>query len=161
MRTLSSQIGELVFLSVWGNHGPTIVFKVDGPRRIPMTLQIGYVLPLLKSATGRIFLSYLPTQQTAAYLRDEVAALAPAVRKALDAEKLKQRVREHQLAETDSLLNDGFTGVSSPIWNHQGELAGAITIISPSENPNAYTLRNTGFLRDTARTLSRSLGAPD
>jgi hypothetical protein len=23
-----------VFLSVWGNHGPTIVFKVDGPRRI-------------------------------------------------------------------------------------------------------------------------------
>jgi DNA-binding IclR family transcriptional regulator len=105
MRTLSSQIGESVFLSVWGNHGPTIVFKVDGPRRIPMTLQIGYVLPLLKSATGRIFLSYLPTQQTAAYLRDEVAALAPAVRKALDAEKLKQRVREHQLAETDSLLN--------------------------------------------------------
>lgn len=161
MRTLSSQIGESVFLSVWGNHGPTIVFKIDGPRRIPMTLQIGYVLPLLRSATGRIFLSYLPTQLTAAYLRDEVAGLAPAVRKALDAEKLKQRVREHQLAETESLLNDGFTGVSSPIWNHQSELAGAITIISPSENSNAYTLRNTGLLRDTARALSRSLGAPD
>lgn len=161
MRTLSSQIGESVFLSVWGNHGPTIVFKVDGPRRIPMTLQIGYVLPLLKSATGRIFLSYLPTQQTAAYLRDEAAGLAPAVREALDAEKLKQRVRENQLAETDSLLNDGFTGVSAPIWNHQGELAGAITVISPSDSPGADARRNVGFLRDAARTLSRSLGAPE
>jgi DNA-binding IclR family transcriptional regulator len=39
MRMLSSQISESVFLSVWGNHGPTIVFKVDGPPRIPMTLQ--------------------------------------------------------------------------------------------------------------------------
>jgi len=161
MRTLSTEIGESVFLSVWGNHGPTIVFKVDGPRRIPMTLQIGYVLPLLKSATGRIFLSYLPAQQTAVYLRDEVAALAPTVREALDGEKLKQRVRQHQLAETDSLLNDGFTGVSAPIWNHQGELAGAITIISPSDNPSAGTPRKVGLLRDTARMLSRSLGAPE
>jgi len=158
---LSSQISESVFLSVWGNHGPTIVFKVDGPRRTPMTLQIGYVLPLLKSATGRIFLSYLPTQQTAAYLRDEVAAEPPAVREKLDIEKLKRRIRERGLAETDSLLNDGFTGISAPIWNHQYELAGAITIISPSENPSGGALRNVELLRDTARTLSRSLGAPE
>jgi DNA-binding IclR family transcriptional regulator len=161
MRTLSSQISESVFLSVWGNHGPAIVCKIDGPRRIPMTLQIGYVLPLLRSATGRIFLSYLPTQQTAAYLRDEVAALAPAVRGALDAEKLKQRVRAQELAETDSLLNDGFTGLSAPIWDHQRELAAAITIISSSDSPSAGAARNAELLRDAARTLSRALGAPE
>ena len=92
MRALSEDIRESVFLSVWGNHGPTIVFKVDGTRRIPMTLQIGYVLPLLRSATGRIFLTHLPPQQTAVYLSEETLALAPDVRKKLDAERLKQRV---------------------------------------------------------------------
>lgn len=159
LRTLSSQIHESVFLSVWGNHGPTIVFKVDGPRRIPMTLQVGYVLPLLKSATGRIFLSYLPSDQTANQLRDETAALAPDVRAALDSAKLKQRVRDLGLAETDSLLNDGFAGLSAPIWNHQSELAGAVTIISPSDDANAAARRNAALLIDTAHALSRGLGA--
>jgi DNA-binding IclR family transcriptional regulator len=160
MRKLSSEINESVFLSVWGNQGPTIVFKVDGPRRIPMTLQIGYVLPLLKSATGRIFLSYLPRQQTENRLRDEVAALAPAVRETLDAEKLKARIRKHGLAETDSLLNDGFAGISAPIWNHQGELAGAVTIISPSDRPADRSVDQKEALQGTAQELSRALGAP-
>lgn len=160
MRALSTQIGESVFLSVWGNHGPTIVLKIDGPRRIPMTLQIGYVLPLLRSATGRIFLSYLPEIETAHHLRAEVAALTPAVREALDANKLKQRVRERELAETDSLLNDGFTGMSAPIWNHQRELAGALTIIAPSDRPAANGAPTGELLRDTALALSSALGAP-
>jgi DNA-binding IclR family transcriptional regulator len=159
MQALSTAIGESVFLSVWGNHGPTIVFKMDGPRPTPMALQIGYVLPLLRSATGRIFLSYLPTLQTAAYLDQEVAALTPKQRAALDAEKLKQRIRERQLADTDSLLNTGFAGLSAPIWNHQHELAGAITIISPSDAAGAAAARNATLLRDTAHLLSRALGA--
>ena len=159
MQALSAAIGESLFLSVWGNHGPTIVFKVDGPRPTPMTLQIGYVLPLLRSATGRIFLSYLPAHQTAGYLNQEVAALTPKQRAALDAEKLKQRIRERELADTDSLLNTGFAGLSAPIWNHQHELAGALTIISPSDAAGAAAARNATLLRDTARLLSRALGA--
>jgi DNA-binding IclR family transcriptional regulator len=160
LRKLSQAIHESVFLSVWGNQGPTIVFKVDGPRHIPMTLQIGYVLPLLKSATGRIFLGYLPGQQLDGRLRHEIAALAPAVRETFDAEKLKERVRQHGLAETDSLLNDGFAGISAPIWNHQQELAGAITIISPSDRPADHSGDKKDILLNTAHDLSRALGAP-
>ncbi len=157
MRALSSRIGESVFLSVWGNRGPTIVFKVDGPRRIPMTLQVGYVLPLLKSATGRIFLSYLPAQQTAGYLREETLSLSPVQREGLDADKLKQRVVESGIAETDGLLNDGFTGVSAPVWNHQRDLAGAVTIIAPSEHPTAGAADNVElFARHRARAVART-----
>jgi DNA-binding IclR family transcriptional regulator len=161
MRTLSSEINESVFLSVWGNHGPTIVFKVDGPRRIPMTLQIGYVLPLLRSATGRIFLTYLPHALTENSLREEALTLPPKTRRAFDVESLRKRVADAGLAETDSLLNDGFTGVSAPIWNHHGELAGALTIIGPSEDAIDNIQNNVGRLLDVTRTISRSLGAPE
>jgi DNA-binding IclR family transcriptional regulator len=160
MRALSEEINESVFLSVWGNRGPTIVFKVDGPRRIPMTLQIGYVLPLLRSATGRIFLTHLSPQQTAALLREETLALAPDIRKKLDAERLKQRVAESGVAETESLLNDGFIGLSAPVWNHQHELAGALTVISPNEGPTANRKQHIVPLRVAANALSRALGAP-
>jgi DNA-binding IclR family transcriptional regulator len=160
MQNLSARIGESLFLSVWGNHGPTIVFKVDGPRPTPMTLQIGYVLPLLRSATGRIFLSYLPAHTTADYLSREIAALTPKQRAALDADKLTQRVRTQEMADTDSLLNSGFAGLSAPIWNHQDELAAAITIISPSDTMGAGGAHHVDALRDTARMLSRALGAP-
>jgi DNA-binding IclR family transcriptional regulator len=159
MRALSEEISESVFLSVWGNRGPTIVFKIDGPRRIPMTLQIGYVLPLLRSATGRIFLTHLPPQQTAVYLSEETLALAPDVRKKLDADRLKQRVTESGVAETESLLNDGFIGLSAPVWNHQLDLAGALTVISPNEGPVADGKQQIARLREAANALSRALGA--
>lgn len=160
MRTLSSEINESVFLSVWGNRGPTIVFKVDGPRRIPMTLQIGYVLPLLRSATGRVFLTYLPHVLTENSLREETLTLPPKTRNAFDVASLRKRVVDAGLAETDGLLNDGFTGVSAPIRNHQGELAGALTIIGPSEDAIGNIQDNVSRLLDVTRTISRSLGAP-
>jgi DNA-binding IclR family transcriptional regulator len=161
MRTLGSEISESVFLSVWGNRGPTIVFKVDGPRRIPMTLQIGYVLPLLRSATGRVFLTYLPHGLTENSLREETLTLPPQARDAFDAASLRKRVAEAGIAETDSLLNDGFTGVSAPIWNHQGELAGALTIITPTESALDNVRGNIGPLLDVTRAISRALGASD
>ena len=161
MRILSSELEESVFLSVWGNRGPTIVFKVDGPRRIPMTLQIGYVLPLLRSATGRVFLTYLPHSLTENSLREETSMLPPKARGAFDVVALRARVADAGIAETDSLLNDGFTGVSAPIWNHQNELAGALTIITPTESSKATARRNAEQLKLVVRRISQAFGASD
>ena len=117
------------------------------------------MLPLLRSATGRIFLTHLPPQQTAVYLSEETLALAPDVRKKLDAERLKQRVAESGVAETESLLNDGFIGLSAPVWNHQHDLAGALTVISPNEGPAPDGKQQIARLREAANALSRALGA--
>jgi DNA-binding IclR family transcriptional regulator len=158
MRHLSSELGESVFLSVWGNRGPTIVCKVDGPRRIPMTLQIGYVLPLTRSATGHIFLTYLPHALTEEMLREETMVV-PHGRDALDVATLRARIAEAGIAETDGLLNPGTTGISTPVWNHQQELAGALTIITPTESSQAMAQRYAEQLAVTARKLSQAFGA--
>jgi DNA-binding IclR family transcriptional regulator len=158
MRHLSSELGESVFLSVWGNRGPTIVCKVDGPRRIPMTLQIGYVLPLTRSATGHIFLTYLPHDMTELMLREETTLMSQE-RDAFDVAALRARIAEAGMAETDGLLNEGTTGISTPVWNHQRELAGALTIITPTESSKAMVRRNAEQLGLTARKLSQAFGA--
>lgn len=57
LQAFSTQVRESVYLSVWSKRGPTIMLKIDGPRATPMVLQVGYVLPLLRSATGTTFLN--------------------------------------------------------------------------------------------------------
>ena len=52
-----------VLLTTWGNRGPAIVYRVDGKRRGPTSVRVGYVLPLWRSASGRVFLAYLPERE--------------------------------------------------------------------------------------------------
>jgi DNA-binding IclR family transcriptional regulator len=162
LHALSAGSGESVFLSVWSNRGPTIVLKVDGPRRTPMALQVGYVLPLLRSATGRIFLANLPASQTEELVREETRDLPPEQRRGLANLPSPQPRGGHlNVASTDSLLNDGFIGLSAPVFNHQNEIAAAVTIIGPRAAPAAITRdAQTDMLVKTTDAISRMLGAP-
>lgn len=161
LHELRDQTGEAVYLAIWGNLGPCVVSKVDGPRQIPMTLQIGYVLPLLTTATGRIFLSYLPPAAIRHIIAKEEREHD--ARKAVFSEKaMEDIVRETKargLARTDGLLNSGFTALSAPVFNHDDTICAAMTLVGPSGSTDvAYNGRNARFLRQATRTLSGQLG---
>ncbi|WP_188590623.1 IclR family transcriptional regulator, partial [Achromobacter denitrificans] len=57
---LSAAIGQTVFISVWGQHGPTIVQWRDARLPVTVNVRVGSVLPLLNSATGRVYAAWLP-----------------------------------------------------------------------------------------------------
>ncbi|MFX4520386.1 hypothetical protein ABTA72_19560, partial [Acinetobacter baumannii] len=51
MTELATTIGHTVFLGVWGNRGPTIIYRVEGGASRPIIeLRVGSVLSLLRSA---------------------------------------------------------------------------------------------------------------
>ena len=64
---LRERINETVGLAVWGDHGPVMV-RWERPQR-PITVNVvtGTSLPLLTSASGRVFAAWLPKSQTAAH----------------------------------------------------------------------------------------------
>jgi DNA-binding IclR family transcriptional regulator len=133
LRALSEDTGEACYLAVWGNRGPCIIQRVDGPRPLPMSLQVGYVLPTVPTATGRIFLSYLPRAATAKI----VAAERAEARDGIDCSetalsRIIEETRARSLARTDGLLNIGWTALSAPILAHDGSIAGAMTVIGPN-----------------------------
>ena len=74
MYRLEADTSQSVFLSVWGNRGPTTVSKVDSPKHTALQLTVGFVLPLLETATGRVFLAYLPRGQTQGLIAAELSA---------------------------------------------------------------------------------------
>jgi DNA-binding IclR family transcriptional regulator len=153
------------YVSVWGETGPVIAYRQDGYQQGSMTIRVGYVLPLLYSATGRVFLSYLPRDLTRPLLRPS-AQNRPAASARLDAKATAQlvretvaRVRANGYATSESQINAGFFAMSAPVLNHAGEIAAALTIIGPSQYlKQAKRAEALHLLTDAARTLSAELG---
>lgn len=126
MEKLQQSAGLSVHLSIWGNMGPTIIAKSDGELDVPMMIKVGYVLPLLTSATGRVFLALLPTTVLTPALH-RIPASAGAVRATI--EEAKSEMNRKGVATSDSRVFDGFAAVSAPIRDHAGSLAATMTLI--------------------------------
>lgn len=75
---LSAQLDQTLGLGVWGNMGPTIVRWEASSQAISENLGTGLVLPVLTSATGLAFASWLPPEVTASFIASEMAADAAA-----------------------------------------------------------------------------------
>jgi DNA-binding IclR family transcriptional regulator len=156
MQELQEKAGVAVYLSVWGNLGPAIVLKFDAALEAPMSIRVGYVLPLTTTATGRVFLACLPESEIAPVLargRPADRKLQARVRSAVAA------VRQHGIAFSDGLHYEGVTALSAPIFDHSGVIAGAMTLLGwrshLSLDLDGAAARD---LRKAAAAVSTSLG---
>lgn len=136
MAELAAITGQTVFLGVWGNKGPTIVYRVEGSRSRPLLeLRVGSVLPLLSSALGRNFLAHLPPANTRDLLEQELASMkkSDGVNKysMRDVEAMRDEVLSHHLSRCRDALLPHFTSMSAPIFDMLGEMKAAITVMGP------------------------------
>lgn len=61
-----------IAVAVWGNFGPTVIHIEEGQRPIHVNMRPGTVLmPLLLSATGRVFAAFMPGRTIEPLLRRE------------------------------------------------------------------------------------------
>lgn len=164
LERLRDETGESVFLSVWSGRGACIVAKEDGLRDSPLMLRIGSFLPLLRSATGRVFFSYLPRASTEAEVAEAVAELRALGLPRIELTQLIEEVRQHGMARTESQLNFGFIGMAAPVFSHDGSLAAVLSLVAPSGGPgvdsscDGPTARS---LRKAAARISERLGYSD
>lgn len=150
MRHFRDQQGESVHLSVWSGHGPVIVSRLDGTRGVSLSIRIGFALPLDNSASGRIFTAFLPEAEQVAQASIDVQSHAA----------WRQRIEEIRrlgLATSDSLLNTGFAAISTPVFDHDGRLAAAMTALGPAvhldtrlDGATAAALRKAGAMASAA-----------
>lgn len=137
MADLAATLGHTVFLGVWGNRGPTIVYRIEsGQGRPILELRVGTVLPLLSSALGRNFLAHLPRTLTTDTLKQELkaatSATPPDVPKTLgEVDKMVAGINKAGLSRCRDALLPQFTSLSAPIFDHLGEMVAAITIMGP------------------------------
>jgi DNA-binding IclR family transcriptional regulator len=141
--------GHTGLLAIWADLGAVIVRWMPGRLAVRTTLSIGSTLPLLNSATGRIFLAYLPKRQT-----ERLAALEKMARNA-DVEAIVASVRTNGMAQVSGDHIPGLSAISAPVLDAYGEAAAAITLVGLSSGFASDTI---GALRTIAGEASSALG---
>lgn len=156
LRQLSDDVPHLVQLAVWANQGPTVVRKIDGKSQTPLSIKVGYVLPLRSSASGRLFSAYQPWKVVQPLLAAEIGA------RNVDAAALAQEfeaTRADGFARTSGRLYEGYSALSAPIFDHHGDIAAAITLVDLSGKIDAELGGATAHrLSEATRAVSRRLG---
>jgi len=138
LAVLRDELGYTVALAVWGAAGPTFVRFEETNDALIISGRPGSVMPMLSSSTGRVFGAYLPRSITGPLIERElsgkphpgaspnsvVASMRPA-----EVEALFEGVRQHRMARVQGDLNPGLHGLSAPIFDHAGAIAGVVTLI--------------------------------
>lgn len=138
---LAMETGLTALLAVWGNAGPTIVRWERAASLVVASLGLGTTLPLLTSATGRVFLAHLPESLTGGLLRrelerakesrhlvDDVAADPDGI------ETVRRTVRNAGYATVDGRYIPGLVAASAPILDWQGQAQAAVTLVGTSSD---------------------------
>lgn len=129
LEDLVEQTGRTAQLSVWGTRGPTIIRWERSAQALITTLGLGSTLPLLRSATGRVFLAFTPARVTARVLETELHT-HPAPPDDTQRSALIARVRQAGCAGVDQSFIPGLFALAAPILNWQGEADAVVTLVS-------------------------------
>jgi DNA-binding IclR family transcriptional regulator len=157
LKELVARIHEAGTLAVWGDDGPTIIrwFRRGGIGVTSMGL--GTVFPLLSSATGHVFLTYLPEDTTRAQLERELGEkpIPPEARSKIAA--VKAAVRSRGFAWLKGHFVENIRGAGAPIFDSQGELVAALGIAGPERARNGKEDASVKEMVEAAAHVSRQL----
>lgn len=156
MEELQAEIPLAVYLSIWGNMGPTIVLKLDGKLHSPLSIRVGYVSSLLSAATGSIYLTFMPEYEIQEVLAREIS-LHPHLSDKID--NIRANVRATGIGVSIGQVNEGYAAISAPVLNYDNRLAGSITMLGPhslvDRSPKGSAAN---ALRATAAKIALALG---
>lgn len=168
LAALRDELGFTTGLAVWGSAEPTFVRFEETNDALIISGRPGSVMPVLSSSTGRVFGAYLPRSITGPFLERELAGFphpgaspSTAVKSMRmdDVEALFESVRRERMARVHGDLNPGLHGLSVPIFDHAGAVAGVITVMGSAGLINTQPGgRNATVLAQRGEEASRRMG---
>ncbi|HSV83192.1 MAG TPA: IclR family transcriptional regulator [Ramlibacter sp.] len=159
LEQVSAELDESYLAAVWGNHGPTVVLWRDSTRPVSVNIRPGSVLPVLSSATGRVFAAFLEERVSAPFVAKELqerkAARGTRTLTTLrEVEALKAEIRRTAISTVDGELREGISGVGVPVFNHDGAL---VLVLACFGSDRAFDLSCNGTPATTLKRASASL----
>ena len=159
---LCRQVGETVHLGVLEQGHVVYIDKVEPPRPLRMASTIGAIMPAHSTALGKAMLAWTDT----ARVREIVAlrGLPRRTRRTIttlaELERELATVRARGFAVDNVENEDGIRCVGAPVFDHQGRVAGAVSV---SGSVTTISLRRARRelgpqVVATAARISRDLG---
>lgn len=160
MRALADETGEAVMLEIW-DHGRTLVVaNVSGRHFAHVIAHEGSHLPAHGSSGGKVMLAFLPQAEL-----DNVVArglqrytentLADPIRLRDELE----RIRAARISFDRQEIDIGVCAVSAPIFDHDGQVTAALSIVGPAQRIQTDTDSALArLIAGAACEISRDLG---
>lgn len=157
---LAKKLGFSVAVCVAGAQGPMIVHYARGAYPLHVNLHIGTVMALNSTSTGRVFSAFLGPEQLAVAMQSQ-GLDARALERDRQAPETRERiedVRQRGMARSADLPSPGISSLSAPVFDAQGHLQLALTVIGPSAAMDiAWRGPIAGELRKICRDIAAAL----
>lgn len=155
--------GETALFSLWTKAGPVVVQLAESERPVFMNVRVGSVLPIDQTATGHVFLSYLPASDTHELLKAELANRRSRLSgKQFNLEVVTSKVRARGYAAIFGSLVPGVAVLAAPIFEHRGRVCAVVGVVGREEDLAGKNEVRTGqVLLDVANNISRRMGFQD
>ncbi|MBP6346150.1 IclR family transcriptional regulator [Neisseriaceae bacterium CLB008] len=161
---LQQEINECVQVAKWTSLGPLVVQFLEPNHPVVITARVGSLMPVLRSATGNVFASYLPEHMVKPLMQQEWAESAAGgvvirPRDWADFERMKAQILQEGVGAIEGNLISGVNALSAPIFDANGEMVFAITCMGNAEHiqldPEGAHAQ---AIKATAAKISRQLG---
>lgn len=149
-RAFRDATGEATFIALWGSHGATIIRYFEGFKPVTVEIRAGLTMPLVGSATGHVFLTWMNEQATAKFLPQGSDT---------DISDIKAATRDAGLGHVHGTLLPRISSLSAPVFDRDGRLAFSMTTLGWIDAfDDALDGSVANQLRDASKSLSRALG---
>jgi DNA-binding IclR family transcriptional regulator len=148
-------------ISIWGTYGVTIVRYRNRHVPILSNFRLGDVLPLVDSAAGRIFLTYLSERTTRSILKAETSKSEETKRSAKEIEAISQSIRNEGFAWIDGQLLHSIRAIAVPVFDSQGQILATISLVSNQASLVQFPNSVVDDLKATGKRVSHRLGWPN
>jgi DNA-binding IclR family transcriptional regulator len=137
LKRIVAEFGLLGVVVIFGDQGPTIVRFQQCSPPITISLNLGSIIPTLRSASGQLFAAFLPEEITRHVVERELhtngayvlAASTP--RTAAEVRRLADKIRKQFYASVEVDVSPGIRAIASPILNAQGEATATLSLLGP------------------------------
>lgn len=152
-------------LCVWGTAGPTVLRWKGGPDDITVRVNEGLVLPLISSATGRVWCAFQSEELLKPLLDREITSAAAEQSKAKHSIRAELSLFTDEIRRTGIALSKGerragIDALCAPIFDREDKIVLTLTLLGTEGRldyrPGSAAL---SALRLNAEEISRRIGA--
>jgi len=160
MKQLVDDWDETCDLSIFDRGKAFYIEVIRGNRALTISAAVGQQLPAHATASGKIFLAYLTSDELDEFLSEPLSSyIDSTVTSPGELRKQLEKFREHGYAVDYEEFERGVCAIAAPIFNRSGKVIAAIGVPSPISRMTPDRVSNIAkVLKDAAKAISHRMG---
>jgi IclR family transcriptional regulator, KDG regulon repressor len=157
---LVQQWGESCDLGIFDQGEVFYIEVIQGNHALTIAAAVGRRLPAHCTASGKLFMAYLPPEESEGILSERLVAHTDNTITTRDelCEQL-EIIRSQGYAVDNEEMEQGVRAVAAPVFNRRGEMVAAVSITSPTSRMTLDRIPEiANSLMESTRAISRRMG---